>query len=118
MLGVPINNSDAANKCHPAYQCKTKGEMMNKTEIVAKISSDVGISKAAAAASLSSFVDVVTKTLQKKDGKLTIAGFGTFSKGHRKARTGRNPQTGQPIHINATTVVKFKAGKKLIESVE
>ena len=58
------------------------------------------------------------KLLEKiQDGKITLVGFGTFSKGRRKARKGRNPQTGADIKIKASTVVKFKAGKKLKAAV-
>ena len=57
------------------------------------------------------------KHLKKKDGKVTLVGFGTFSKVRRKARKGRNPQPGEAIKIKAKNVVKFKAGKKLQESV-
>ena len=89
----------------------TKAEL---TEIMAK---DAGISKAAAGKALDSFVDGVTKALKKKDGKVTLVGFGTFSKVHRKARKGRNPQTGAAIKIKARNAVKFKPGKKLSESV-
>jgi DNA-binding protein HU-beta len=58
-------------------------------------------------------MDGVTNALKKKDGKVTLVGFGTFSKVRRKARKGRNPQTGAAIKIKAKNVVKFKAGKKL-----
>ena len=78
---------------------------------------DAGISKVAAAAALKSFIDGVTKSLKKKEGKVTLVGFGTFSKARRKARKGRNPQTGAPIKIKATNVVKFRPGKKLKESI-
>jgi DNA-binding protein HU-beta len=90
---------------------------MTKAELIDKMAADAGISKVAAAAALDSFMDGVVKTLKKKDGKLTLVGFGTFSKGRRKARKGRNPQTGAPIKIKASTVVKFKAGKKLKDAV-
>jgi len=90
---------------------------MTKAELVEKMAKDAGISKVAAAAALDSFMDGVTKTLKKKDGKVTLVGFGTFSKARRKARKGRNPQTGQPIKIKASSVVKFRAGKKLKDSV-
>lgn len=90
---------------------------MTKAELVDKAAKDAGISKVAAAAALTSFMDSVTKALKKKDGKVTLVGFGTFSKVRRKARKGRNPQTGAPIKIKASNVVKFKAGKKLKESV-
>jgi len=90
---------------------------MTKAELVENMANDAGISKAAAAAALDSFVDNVTKALQEKDGKLTLVGFGTFQTSHRKARTGRNPQTGEAIEIKAGNVVKFKPGKKLKDAV-
>lgn len=90
---------------------------MTKAELVAKMAKDAGISKAAAAKVLDSFASNVTKALKKKDGKVTLIGFGTFSKTRRKARKGRNPQTGEAIKIKATNVVKFKAGKNLKDAV-
>ncbi len=86
---------------------------MTKAELVEKMAKDAGISKAAAAKALDSFTTSVTKALKKKAGKVTLVGFGTFSKSRRKARKGRNPQTGEAIKIKASNVVKFKAGKKL-----
>ncbi len=59
----------------------------------------------------------IAKALKKKDGKVTLVGFGTFAKVHRKARMGRNPQTGEPIKIKARNAVTFKAGKKLKDAV-
>lgn len=90
---------------------------MTKAEIVEKAAKDAGISKVAAAAALNSFLESVTKALKKKDGKVTLVGFGTFSKIRRKARKGRNPQTGEPIKIKATNVVKFRPGKKLRDAI-
>ena len=90
---------------------------MTKVELVEKMAKDAGITKAAAGAALASFIDGVTKALKKKDGKLTLVGFGTFSKSHRKARKGRNPQTGETIKIKASNVVKFKVAKKLKDAV-
>ncbi len=90
---------------------------MTKAELVAKMADDAGISKVAASAALISFMDGVTSALKKKNGKVTLVGFGTFSKVRRKARKGRNPQTGEPIKIKACNVVKFRPGKKLKESV-
>ncbi len=86
---------------------------MTKAELVANMAKDAGISKVAASTALDSFMNNVTKSLKKKDGKVTLVGFGTFSKAHRKARKGRNPQTGAPIKIKASNVVKFRPGKKL-----
>ncbi len=86
---------------------------MTKADLIEAMAKDAGITKAAAGNVLDSFVVGVTKTLKKKDGKVTLVGFGTFSKTRRKARKGRNPQTGEIIKIKATNVVKFKAGKQL-----
>lgn len=90
---------------------------MTKAELVEKMAEDAGISKVAAAAALDSFVGNVTKALKKKEGKVTLVGFGTFLKVRRKARVGRNPQTGEEIKIKAANVIKFKPGKKLKEAV-
>ncbi len=90
---------------------------MTKAELVEKSAKDAKISKVAAAAALNSFMEGVTKALKKKNGKVTLVGFGTFQKVRRKARKGRNPQTGAPIRIKATNVVKFRPGKKLREAV-
>ena len=90
---------------------------MTKAELVEQAAKEAKISKVAAATALNSFMTGITKALKKKDGKVTLVGFGTFSKIRRKARKGRNPQTGAPIKIKATNVVKFKPGKKLKDSV-
>ena len=90
---------------------------MTKVELVEKMATDAGITKTAAGAALASFIEGVTKALKKKDGKVTLVGFGTFSKTRRKARQGRNPQTGDVIKIKASNAVKFKAGKKLKDAV-
>jgi DNA-binding protein HU-beta len=90
---------------------------MTKADLIEVMAKDAGITKAAAGSVLDSFVDGVTKALKKKDGKVTLVGFGTFSKSRRKARKGRNPQTGAVIKIKATNVVKFKAGKQLKDAI-
>lgn len=86
---------------------------MTKADLIEKMAKEAGISKVAAGAALKSFMDNVTKSLKKPEGKVTLVGFGTFSVSKRKARKGRNPQTGAPIKIKAAKVVKFKAGKGL-----
>lgn len=90
---------------------------MTKAELVDQMAKEAGISKAAANKALDSFVDSVKKALKKKDGRVTLVGFGTFSKVHRKARKGRNPQTGETIKINARNVVKFTPGKALKSAI-
>jgi DNA-binding protein HU-beta len=86
---------------------------MTKKELIDQMAKDAGVSKAAANKALDSFVDGVKKALKKKEGKVTLVGFGTFAKVRRKARTGINPQTGKKIKIKARNAVTFKAGKAL-----
>jgi len=90
---------------------------MTKAELVEQMAKDANISKAAAGAALESFMTNVTKALKKKNGKVTLVGFGTFAKVRRKARKGRNPQTGEAIKIKARNVVTFKVGKKLKDAI-
>jgi len=90
---------------------------MTKAELVEKMATDAGISKAAAGKALDSFTDSVKKALKKKDGRITLVGFGTFSKVRRKARKGINPQTGEKIQIKARNAVKFAPGKALKNAV-
>ena len=90
---------------------------MTKAELIENAAKDAKVSKVAAGAALNSFINSVTTALKKKDGKVTLVGFGTFSKARRKARKGRNPQTGAPIKIKARNVVKFRPGKKLKDAV-
>lgn len=90
---------------------------MTKAELVEAMAKDAKISKAAAGAALESFMTNVTKALKKKNGKVTLVGFGTFAKVRRKARKGRNPQTGEPIKIKARNVVTFRVGKKLKNAI-
>ncbi|MGB4974461.1 MAG: HU family DNA-binding protein [Cyclobacteriaceae bacterium] len=86
---------------------------MTKAELITKIAEDAEITKVAATAALSSFLEGVTKTLKKGD-KLTLVGFGTFSVSKRAARKGRNPFTGEEIKIKDKKVAKFKASKELL----
>ena len=85
---------------------------MNKADLIEKIAGDAGVTKPQAGAALDSFVEAVTKSL-KGGGKVTLVGFGTFTVSKRKARKGRNPQTGAEITIKARKVARFKAGKEL-----
>ena len=89
---------------------------MTKDELVSKIAEDAGISKVEAKAALEAFTSQVTDAIAKGD-KVSLVGFGTFSTSDRAARTGRNPQTGAEIQIEASKAVKFKAGKALKEAV-
>lgn len=88
----------------------------NKTDVVNAVASKAGITKKQAGAAVDAVIGTVVKTL-KGGGKVTIPGFGTFSVGHRAARTGRNPRTGKVIRIPAKKTAKFSAGKQLREAV-
>lgn len=85
---------------------------MTKADLVAKIAEDAGITKAAAEKALAAFTGTVEAALKAGD-KVTLLGFGTFSVVTRKARTGRNPQTGKEIKIAAKTSGKFSPGSSL-----
>lgn len=89
---------------------------MNKTDLVAAIADDAGISKKDAEGALKAFIDAVTKEL-KKGGKVQLVGFGTFEVTKRAARSGVNPLTKEPMNIPAAKAPKFKAGKALKEAV-
>jgi DNA-binding protein HU-beta len=90
---------------------------MTKEEMIARIAGDAGINKRQASDALNSFFSNITNNL-KKGKKVSFVGFGTFTVSRRKARTGRNPQTGAKINIPATRVPHFRAGKSLREAVK
>ena len=89
---------------------------MNKTELVAAIAEQAGISKKDAESALKAFTDVVANEM-KNGGKVQLVGFGTFEVAERGAREGRNPATKQTIQIPASKAPKFKAGKALKDMI-
>ena len=89
---------------------------MNKGDLVNEVAKIVCTKKEAQAA-VDSVFEIITKALKKKD-IVTLVGFGTFKVDKRKARTGRNPQTGEAIKIKAKSVPKFVAGKALKDAVK
>ena len=90
---------------------------MTKAELIEAMADGAEISKAAANKALDTMIASITKTL-KKNGKVTLVGFGTFSANKRKARKGRNPRTGEAIKIPAAKIPKFSAGKGLKEGIK
>jgi len=90
---------------------------MTKAELIDKMTQDAGTTKAQAGKALDSLIDGIKKSL-KKGNKVTLVGFGTFSVAKRKARTGRNPQTGEKIKIKASKNPKFTAGKAFKDAVK
>lgn len=83
---------------------------MNKAQLVETLASEVNITKADCERLIDTMVETIKKTVKKGDD-LTLVGFGTFTRSKRKARTGRNPQTGEAIKVPACTVPKFRPGK-------
>ena len=89
---------------------------MNKTELVAAMAEQSGLSKRDAEKALKAFIEITTDTLKKK-GSVQLIGFGTFTTAERAAREGRNPSTGAKIKIAKSVAPKFKAGKALKDTV-
>jgi DNA-binding protein HU-beta len=94
--------------------CEEK--LMNKADLVDKIAGACDISKAQATTAIDTAVDSITASLRKGD-RVALIGFGTFSVSQRKARNGRNPQTGATIKIAARKVAKFTPGAELKKAV-
>jgi DNA-binding protein HU-beta len=92
------------------------GAKMNKGDLIDKISAGTGINKTQAGAAIDTLVDSITGALRKGD-RVALVGFGTFSTSQRKARNGRNPQTGAVIKIAARKVAKFTPGAELKKAV-
>lgn len=90
---------------------------MRKPELVASVAEKADISKEQAGEILNTILDEITAALAEND-TVSLIGFGSFSQRHRGARTGRNPQTGEPLEIKASNTVAFKPGKQLREAVE
>lgn len=88
---------------------------MNRSELVEAIAKNTGATKADTDRMLNAFIETVEKNIRKDDG-VRLVGFGTFTISKRKARVGRNPQTGEEIKIPARTVPVFRAGASLKDS--
>ena len=89
---------------------------MTKAELVEAVAKSASLTKAAAEKAVGAFISTVSGALKKGD-RVTLVGFGSFEVASRKARTGRNPQTGKEIKIAAAKVPKFRPGKALKDAV-
>jgi len=90
---------------------------MNKNELALQMVKDSSITKSDALIVIDTMIDVMTKELQKNDGKITLVGFGTLKTINKKKKKGRNPRTGEEIVIPKKKAVKFVPGKKLKEII-
>ncbi|ABQ28550.1 histone-like protein [Geotalea daltonii FRC-32] len=89
---------------------------MTKAELVEAVAKSASLTKGAAEKAVGAFISTVSGALKKGD-RVTLVGFGSFEVASRKARTGRNPQTGKEIKIAAAKVPKFRPGKALKDAV-
>lgn len=89
---------------------------MNKQELVDAVASTSGTSKSAAEEAINAVLDTISKEVAAGNA-VQLIGFGTFGRGERAARTGRNPATGEAIEIAAAKTVKFTVGKAFKEAV-
>ena len=89
---------------------------MNKNDLASAMAEDAGITKSSAIKALDSMTNAIKSALRAGD-KVSIPGFGTFQAKHRSARMGRNPATGESIHIPASNRPSFKAGKALKDAL-
>lgn len=90
---------------------------MNKTELIAEMSSKAELTKVDTEKALKAFIDVVTEEMVKGE-KVQLVGFGTFKVTERAERQGRNPSTGESMVIPASKSPKFKAGKALKDAIK
>ena len=91
---------------------------MNKSELIERVAGQAGLSKSDAERAVNAFIGVVEGAVSSND-KVTLPGFGAWSRTSRAARTGRNPRTGAPVQIPASNAVKFSVGadfKKKVNS--
>ena len=90
---------------------------MTKTDIIAGIAKETGLTKADSERALNALLTLAKEAIAK-EGRFPLAGLGTFVVVNRKARAGRNPQTGQPIQIKASKAVRFRPGRELSEDIK
>jgi len=90
---------------------------MNKAELVEEVADQTGLTKRVSREAVDAIVSAITDSLAREE-RVTLVGFGSFQVMQRKARRGRNPQTGRELQIPAKKVPKFKAGRGLREAVE
>ena len=89
---------------------------MNQGELADAVAAATGAKKGEATKAVEAVLDAIRDGL-KRDGKVAITGFGSFETAHREAREGRNPRTGKPVQVAASTTVKFRPGKGLKDAL-
>jgi DNA-binding protein HU-beta len=112
----PINGTKEPRTPPESHRRWEKGAVVNKAKLIERMAEEVGVSKGEAQKHFEAFEQVVTEAL-KGGEEVRITGFGKFSVRERKAREGRNPQTGEKIKISASKVPAFSAGNALKEAI-
>jgi DNA-binding protein HU-beta len=109
--------SEGGLSSHTFLNLRNRGSLrMNKNDLISAVADASGLSKSDSAGAVEGVFDTITKALSGGD-EVRLVGFGTFSVAKRKASTGRNPRTGEPMTIKASNQPKFKAGKGLKDAV-
>jgi DNA-binding protein HU-beta len=115
-----VDSAERMPMFHPCVNAlrltQSRGSLMNKQELIDAVASKTSIPKTQVGEVLDSIVEHVKEALSN-DHTVQLIGFGSFSKGKRAARTGRNPKTGEEIAIAAANTVKFTAGKAFKDKV-
>ena len=113
-----LNNSGVSPRAARVYkETLSGGELMNKAQIVDQLAKEHAVSKTQAEAMINSTLEIIKKSVKKGD-VVTLVGFGSFYKAKRKARKGRNPQTGAELKIPAHSVPKFRPGMEFKKAVK
>lgn len=90
---------------------------MNKNEIINEVARKTGLSRREAEVGIQTMLDLIAKEITR-ESKVTLTGFGTFDVGKRKARSGVNPRTGEPIKISASKMPRFKPSRIMREKIK
>lgn len=114
---VAAANTSPKKAADASAAARESPKSMNKVDVVSAVAERTDLPRAKAAEAVDALFGTIEEALRGKM-EVRLTGFGTFHTTHRNAVTGRNPQTGEPIQIAATTSVRFKAGKGLKESVK
>jgi DNA-binding protein HU-beta len=111
----PVIRSSLRGRRRTSLSSRGSGEM-NKQELISQVADSTGLSRGDALRAVEAVFDTISGALKRGD-EVRLVGFGTFTCSRRKASTGRNPRTGEPMQIKESTQPKFKAGKGLKDSV-
>jgi DNA-binding protein HU-beta len=114
--GIAADTPHPPPAATPDVSIATEELTLNKAELIDAAADRAEIAKNSMSDALDAVLETITETVARGD-KVTLTGFGTFERRHREARTGRNPQTGDEMHIPSQNSPAFKAGKAFKDAV-